>query len=303
MNSEQRVWQRTTMQVMTKLRYSFFATIMRLVIFAPDPSTCMAFSTRAPLSLSSSRCIHGGGAVVRTRKFLQHQSNGGRFVLAIPSAESSLLHLSKITSENNVVEDESTIISSQIKSTTENETTLAGCDGNGSDDDIIMELQIEDTINNGNAERTMGILVLLTVPLAWGTYTPVVKYMYEKMDPSMPGFVFSAGYYAVAAISLSLLTRLQQQQQQDSADGAVVEYNGAVNTRDNGDNRKVEGDEDASILGGWELGSYLFVGNGLQVIGLQTVPADRAGELFRWFIYCCQRNICLLHLSSELRKI
>ena len=44
---------------------------------------------------------------------------------------------------------------------------------------------------NINSERTLGILVLLTVPLAWGTYSPVVKYMYDKMDPSMPGFVFS----------------------------------------------------------------------------------------------------------------
>lgn len=38
-----------------------------------------------------------------------------------------------------------------------------------------------------NSERTLGILVLLTVPLAWGTYAPVVKYMYEKIDPAMPG--------------------------------------------------------------------------------------------------------------------
>ena len=45
--------------------------------------------------------------------------------------------------------------------------------------------------DNINSERTLGILVLLTVPLAWGTYSPVVKYMYDKMNPSMPGFVFS----------------------------------------------------------------------------------------------------------------
>ena len=57
---------------------------------------------------------------------------------------------------------------------------------------------IEESINkqagllsNINSERTLGILVLLTVPLAWGTYSPVVKYMYDKMNPSMPGFVFS----------------------------------------------------------------------------------------------------------------
>ena len=46
-------------------------------------------------------------------------------------------------------------------------------------------------LSNINSERTLGILVLLTVPLAWGTYSPVVKYMYDKMNPSMPGFVFS----------------------------------------------------------------------------------------------------------------
>ena len=42
-----------------------------------------------------------------------------------------------------------------------------------------------------------------------------------------------------------------------------------------------EDDYDATITtrGGWELGSYLFIGNGLQVVGLQTVPADRAAFL------------------------
>lgn len=113
--------------------------------------------------------------------------------------------------------------------------------------------------NNNISERTLGILVLLTVPLAWGTYTPVVKYMYEKMDPSMPGFVFSAGYYVVAAVSLSILSQLQVQKEDD-----------------------LDKEEESNMItniGGWELGSYLFIGNGLQVVGLQTVPADRAAFL------------------------
>ncbi len=54
----------------------------------------------------------------------------------------------------------------------------------------------------------------------------------------------------------------------------------------NGSEGAVSGNEDGNegdassitARGGWELGSYLFVGNGLQVVGLQTVPADRAGE-------------------------
>ncbi|KAL7524867.1 hypothetical protein ACHAXR_002364 [Thalassiosira sp. AJA248-18] len=127
---------------------------------------------------------------------------------------------------------------------------------NGNTNDDADEL----IIDKGNInERTIGILVLLTVPLAWGTYTPVVKYMYEKI--SMPGFVFSAGYYLVAAASLGVLSYLQ--------DGAREE----IQTNDD------ESDVSITTRGGWELGSYLFVGNGLQVVGLQTVPADRAAFL------------------------
>ena len=112
-------------------------------------------------------------------------------------------------------------------------------------------------------ERTLGILILLTVPLAWGTYTPVVKYMYDRMDPSVPGFVFSAGYYLVAAGVLSALNALNYQN--DMSDVDTVE--------------KDHSKEDASTVGGLELGSYLFLGNGFQVVGLQSVPADRAAFL------------------------
>lgn len=132
-----------------------------------------------------------------------------------------------------------------------------------STDDDFQSLQ-----NNIITERTLGILVLLTVPLAWGTYTPVVKYMYEEMDPSMPGFVFSAGYYVVAAISLSILSQLQSK----SVDEVLI------NTSNDDLQIEVESNK-ITTRGGWELGSYLFIGNGLQVIGLQTVPADRAAFL------------------------
>ena len=117
-------------------------------------------------------------------------------------------------------------------------------------------------------ERAIGILVLLTVPVAWGTYTPVVKYMYDRMQPSMPGFVFSAGYYLVAATTLVVLSRLQ-----DAPKGRAAEED-LISAPDDGD----EGDAAMTERGGWELGGYLFLGNGLQVVGLQTVPADRAGE-------------------------
>lgn len=141
--------------------------------------------------------------------------------------------------------------------------------------------------NNNIKERTLGILILLTVPLAWGTYTPVVKYMYDVMDPSMPGFVFSAGYYLVASCSLGLLSLVNSgsnnsQQQQSSLQPTIdniIDNDNVVIVDDNdvGGVRDVE-EKEVIARGGWELGSYLFIGNGLQVIGLQTVPADRAGE-------------------------
>ena len=100
----------------------------------------------------------------------------------------------------------------------------------------------------------------------------------------MPGFVFSAGYYLVASCSLGLLSLMnsgsnnsQQQSSLQSIDIIIDNDNdnGIVNDDDDGDDAE---EKEVIARGGWELGSYLFIGNGLQVIGLQTVPADRAGK-------------------------
>lgn len=106
-------------------------------------------------------------------------------------------------------------------------------------------------------ERALGILVLLSVPLSWGTYSPVVRYLYE-LQPPVPGFVFSGTYYAVAALTLLTLSSLSN----DESDDDLVTENQTM-----------------PLIGGLELGSYLFFANGLQILGLKTVPADRAGFL------------------------
>ena len=124
-------------------------------------------------------------------------------------------------------------------------------------------------------DRALGILVLLTVPFAWGTYAPVVKYVYE-MDPPVPGLVFSAGYYIVAAITLTGLNIFMNEKQRedgkesDGMDELLLDVQDDVAT---------EGILSMSTLAGIELGSYLFLGNCLQVVGLKTVPADRAAFL------------------------
>lgn len=94
----------------------------------------------------------------------------------------------------------------------------------------------------------------------------------------MPGFVFSAGYYVVAAVTLRLLSNRSNNTNDDKIAEALDEL-----TDDDKIIMQSEEEDDASssmtTRGGWELGSYLFIGNGLQVIGLQTVPADRAAFL------------------------
>lgn len=120
-------------------------------------------------------------------------------------------------------------------------------------------------VEKGGVEENglSGALVLLTVPLAWGTFAPVVRYMYE-IDPPVPGFVFSAGYYIVAAITLLAINIMMQVSSNRSADS-----NNATDELKNTQN-------ELPIQGGLELGTYLFFGNCLQVVGLESVPADRA---------------------------
>jgi drug/metabolite transporter (DMT)-like permease len=113
--------------------------------------------------------------------------------------------------------------------------------------------------------RLAGILVLLTVPLSWGTYGPVVRYMYA-IQPPVPGFVFSACYYSLAAVTtvaIASFMRMNAKQNDQSSRG-------------------VQDPEEAAgfpLIGGIELGSYLFIANCLQVLGLRTVESDRAGFL------------------------
>jgi len=105
-------------------------------------------------------------------------------------------------------------------------------------------------------ERQKGLLVLLSVPFAWGTFEPAVRYVYA-IDPPIPAMVFQLSYYLVAAVTLLI-------------SASVV------------GNEENEGDTiDWPLRGGLELGLYLFIGNALQVFGLKTVPSDRAAFLLQ----------------------
>mmetsp|Transcript_12093 Transcript_12093/g.22627 ORF Transcript_12093/g.22627 Transcript_12093/m.22627 type:complete len:500 (+) Transcript_12093:125-1624(+) len=137
-------------------------------------------------------------------------------------------------------------------------------------------------------QRLIGILVLLSVPLSWGTYAPVVKYVYE-MNPPTPGFVFSAAYYLIA--SLTLVSISSYSSVTKTVDGVVakeeaVDRDFLLDETTPGNNMPTLPVPNSSTLqlsektlGGFELGTYLFMGNCLQVVGLESIPADRAAFL------------------------
>jgi drug/metabolite transporter (DMT)-like permease len=103
-----------------------------------------------------------------------------------------------------------------------------------------------------------------------------VRFVYQ-LQPDIPPFVFSLVYYLVATSALLFFASRPAALDDDVPIG--------------GDSIPLEeSDESLSkptvadllpIQGGLELGTYLFIGNGLQVVGLKTVPSDRAAFLLQ----------------------
>jgi drug/metabolite transporter (DMT)-like permease len=119
------------------------------------------------------------------------------------------------------------------------------------------------------SDKNKGLLVLFTVPLAWGTFEPAVRLVYQY-QPDIPPFVFSLAYYLAASIVLGLLSY------RSTAELDVnMEVDSAKSLLTTDDGRRTP------VLGGIELGTYLFIGNALQIIGLKTVPSDRAAFLLQ----------------------
>lgn len=238
------------------------------VAFWQRPAAGLAFSN-SPLK-STRKQYSYRNAPASARSALSRWPNDGHINGFNQRIRLPQLQFSKFT--DNFMEEEP-IIKSPPTDGSPN-TNGAGIENNGSGGINGNTNEVEQSnIDKTSNERAIGILVLMTVPLAWGTYTPVVKYMYDRMDPSMPGFVFSAGYYLVAATTLGILSYLQDGSKDETVEnGQLSDQIMSVN------DDELQSDEDITSRGGLELGGYLFIGNGLQIVGLQTVPADRAGK-------------------------
>ncbi|GMI14262.1 hypothetical protein TrVE_jg1149 [Triparma verrucosa] len=134
----------------------------------------------------------------------------------------------------------------------------------------------------------------MTVPIAWGTYTPIIKQLYT-FDPPVPGLIFSTAYYAIAFGLLSLASwgwtsanRSANRSANSSELDSAVEADPDAGGLDKGPN----GLQRASL----ELSSYLFFGNILQLIGLQTTSATKSAFLVQL------TTIIVPVLSSFLNK-
>lgn len=113
--------------------------------------------------------------------------------------------------------------------------------------------------------------VLLSVPFAWGTYAPAVKIAYAAAsEPSVPGIVLSAGQYFFAVLTLSIAA---------SVVGRDATSSRRADDKDDWRPARTRASNRSTWLAAFELGSYLFIANLLQVVGLARVPTDRAAFL------------------------
>ena len=110
----------------------------------------------------------------------------------------------------------------------------------------------------------------------------MVRYLYE-IQPAVPGFVFSACYYAVASLTTLSIVAVQDRNYKNANAHDIMESTDDDNSESTSESKLLLPNNTPSspfpIIGGMELGLYLFLGNCLQVVGLKTVPADRAGFL------------------------
>lgn len=108
------------------------------------------------------------------------------------------------------------------------------------------------------------LLILLLVPLAWGTYGPAVKSIYALEAPP-PELAFNWLNYIVSSSTLAAISQLRKP---GVTDPTSVDSSGASDA--------TEESNRASILAGLELGGYLFLGSTVQIFGMRYTTAGRA---------------------------
>lgn len=104
-----------------------------------------------------------------------------------------------------------------------------------------------------------------------------MRFVYQ-IQPDIPPFVFSFVYYLVATSALLFFASRPPAALDDDAPIG----GDSIPSEESAESLTEPAVTDLlPIQGGLELGTYLFIGNGLQVVGLKTVPSDRAAFLLQ----------------------
>ncbi|GAB5363375.1 hypothetical protein AAMO2058_000877500 [Amorphochlora amoebiformis] len=93
--------------------------------------------------------------------------------------------------------------------------------------------------------------LLSLIPLVWGTYTPVIRFVYQ-IDSPPPSSLLNLAFYVVSVSSLILTSILQNR--------------GPLPSK-------------SSLKAGLDLGTWLFLGSTMQLLGLKFTTGTQAGVL------------------------
>jgi hypothetical protein len=109
---------------------------------------------------------------------------------------------------------------------------------------------------------------------------PAVRFMYEN---SVPGFVFSASYHCVSALTSAVMLKYtcNKLESNKNTTERTKDFADAGQTAVRSDGSDAGSSMAVALRAGLELGSYTFLASSLQVVGLETVPSDRAGFLIQ----------------------
>ena len=114
--------------------------------------------------------------------------------------------------------------------------------GKGDSDIEALSTTKESTRDLGESIPGIGLIVLCSVPLVWGTYVPIVRLLYE-IDPPIPGFLFSALYFFISSVTTISLSNILDNNRGEETETLSIEDTSA---------KDKEG-----LLAGLELGSWV----------------------------------------------
>jgi len=117
-----------------------------------------------------------------------------------------------------------------------------------------------------NSSRAWSVAAALTVPIIWGTYSPVVKSIYSNAEVlAPPPILFNFLTYMVSFLTLNLAQKLFF-----PGKNAVV---------GSSKHEQTTFSSPLELKAGAELGLWLFFGSTVQIMGIQSTSADRAAIL------------------------